>query len=357
MKHIVVDARYVNRPGMGIHVYLNGLLSVLSKEDHKITLLVDTEVNNIVPAKQANIVILRSGSRIVWEQILLPRFLKKCQPDLFIAPANFGMPLFYRKRDTKFVLVIHDFIPLHFPLTYLLKRPFYLGEFVLSVPISIYRSDLILANSQFTANEVMRFFHKRAFNAYIPLSYKITPKKPVYHEDYFLYDSGSDPRKKVGTLIEGFHAFDDAHPGYKLFIMGKGYDKYQSMVKSRHYKNIVFLGYVSDAKKDTYTQNAQAMVTVSKMEGFGLPVIEAFCASVPVICSQNSALQEVAGNAALYIESLTAAGVATALAKFAELSVNAKQSLVDNGHKRVKFFNGFDSELLISQKINDLLSA
>jgi len=360
VKHIAIDARYINRPGMGIYTYLIGLIDALRAQDYKITLLVDKDLDDDSLLKQENLVILRASNRIIWEQILLPRFLKKTQPDIFIAPANFGIPLFYRKHSTKFVLIIHDFIPLRFPLTYLLKRPIYMSEFLLSVPISIYRSDLILANSKFTANESMKLFHKKASNVYIPKQYKIlksvaSTKHSTYPGKYFLYNSGADPRKKLGTLLQGFNTFNEAHPDYSLLIMGNGYDKYKSLVEARQYTNIIFLGFVSEQEKIMYLQNAQAMITVSKMEGFGLPVLEAFCTGLPVICSKNSALQEVANDAALYIKSLTSASVAAALNTFATLALKEKRQLISNGYRRVKFFNDFNSGLVISHKIRDLL--
>jgi glycosyltransferase involved in cell wall biosynthesis len=47
---------------------------------------------------------------------------------------------------------------------------------------------------------------------------------------------------------------------------------------------------------------ATALVFASKFEGFGLPILEAFHARLPVICSNASTLPEVAGDAALYFD-------------------------------------------------------
>jgi glycosyltransferase involved in cell wall biosynthesis len=49
-------------------------------------------------------------------------------------------------------------------------------------------------------------------------------------------------------------------------------------------------------------QSAFAYVFPSLNEGFGLPVLEAFNASIPLICANNSCLPEVAGDAALYFD-------------------------------------------------------
>jgi len=61
---------------------------------------------------------------------------------------------------------------------------------------------------------------------------------------------------------------------------------------------VVFGGYLETADFDVLLANCNSMVFPSLYEGFGLPLVEAMVAGVPVICSNNSALIEVASNAA-----------------------------------------------------------
>jgi len=67
-------------------------------------------------------------------------------------------------------------------------------------------------------------------------------------------------------------------------------------------EDILLLGYVSQANYPTLMASASGFVFPSKFEGFGLPVLEAMASGVPVVCSNISALKEVAEESALYFD-------------------------------------------------------
>jgi len=66
---------------------------------------------------------------------------------------------------------------------------------------------------------------------------------------------------------------------------------------------LVFHNGVSEKEYTAILQNAYALVTASKNEGFGLPLIEAMQAGVPVVCSDLKIFHEVAGDGALFFNS------------------------------------------------------
>jgi len=63
-----------------------------------------------------------------------------------------------------------------------------------------------------------------------------------------------------------------------------------------------FLGYVSPKELKALYRMARALVVPSRFEGFGMPVVEAFGAGLPVACSSAPALPETAGGAALLFD-------------------------------------------------------
>jgi glycosyltransferase involved in cell wall biosynthesis len=63
-----------------------------------------------------------------------------------------------------------------------------------------------------------------------------------------------------------------------------------------------FLGFVTPEELQSIFKAATAMIFPSKFEGFGLPILEAFHAGLPVLSSNATTLPEVARNGALYFD-------------------------------------------------------
>src|SRR5207248_6728880 len=73
------------------------------------------------------------------------------------------------------------------------------------------------------------------------------------------------------------------------------------------------VGYVSDKELRCWYAGADVFVYPSLEEGFGLPPLEAMALGTPTIASNNSALPEVVGDAALTIDPTDEAGLASAI--------------------------------------------
>ncbi|MEL6989141.1 MAG: glycosyltransferase, partial [Bacteroidota bacterium] len=84
-------------------------------------------------------------------------------------------------------------------------------------------------------------------------------------------------------------------------------------------------GYLSEDQAVQYMYAADAFVYPSLFEGFGVPVLEAMHADVPVITSNTSSLPEVAGKAALLVDPTSSEAIANAMFQIftkAELKIN-----------------------------------
>src|SRR5690606_31498492 len=82
---------------------------------------------------------------------------------------------------------------------------------------------------------------------------------------------------------------------------------------------------------------AEALVFISYFEGFGIPLIEAMRAGVPVITSNVTSLPEIGGDAALYCDPHNTIEIAEAMHRLATLPQLA-ESLKNAGIKRAKLF-------------------
>jgi alpha-1,3-rhamnosyl/mannosyltransferase len=70
---------------------------------------------------------------------------------------------------------------------------------------------------------------------------------------------------------------------------------------------------VDDLTKRALLQSASALVFPTLLEGFGLPVLEAFASGTPVITSNVSSLPEVAGDAAWMVDPMDVGSIADAM--------------------------------------------
>jgi glycosyltransferase involved in cell wall biosynthesis len=100
----------------------------------------------------------------------------------------------------------------------------------------------------------------------------------------------------------------------------------------------VLLGRVGDADLAAVLAGATALVAPSRAEGFGLPVLEAMAAGVPVVSSDAPALVEVGGGATV----VTPVGDADALARaLADVVADddLRHSLAERGRLRAADFS------------------
>ncbi len=90
-------------------------------------------------------------------------------------------------------------------------------------------------------------------------------------------------------------------------------------------------GYVPQDELAELYRGAACLVMPSRYEGFGLPVLEAMASGTPVVAAPDAALQEVAGEAAVFVEpERLADGVRRALAE--------RDRLVAAGLDRARLF-------------------
>jgi glycosyltransferase involved in cell wall biosynthesis len=98
---------------------------------------------------------------------------------------------------------------------------------------------------------------------------------------------------------------------------------------------VIFCGYVKDEELASLVQSCKAIIFPSLYEGFGIPVLEAMAARVPVACSNVTSLPEVGGDAALYFDPRQPHDIARAIERL-ESEPELIESLVEKGQKRAE---------------------
>ncbi len=124
--------------------------------------------------------------------------------------------------------------------------------------------------------------------------------------DYVLAVGTVEPRKDLATVVRAADLLAGEGPegARVVHVGGDGWasaDFEAAVADLAHPGAFVRLGRVDDAALADLYAGARVVVQASVYEGFGLPVLEAMAAGVPVVATDVPALAEVAGDAALLV--------------------------------------------------------
>lgn len=128
----------------------------------------------------------------------------------------------------------------------------------------------------------------------------ILEKFPELKKGAFYFTLGSlQKRKNLRWIAE----YAEKHPSEIFAISGKAISGMVSddLKKLQTLKNIILVGYVSDAQVKSLMKNCRAFVFPSYYEGFGIPPLEALACGAQIIISRAASLEELYGNCAHYI--------------------------------------------------------
>jgi len=268
--------------------------------------------------------------------------------------------------------LLHDCIPNVFPDLY----PFIDSRhWYINLTENLNKKTIYFCNSNCTKNDFLRFFPDKieknrmyvtpiaSANNFFPnydkaLLYKKIKNytsKLTNNAHYIFSLCTLEPRKNLLFTIKCFIEFIKKHRIDNIyFLLGGGHfpgfieqfrDKLSCFLE--YQDKIIMLGYVNDEDLNIFYSNSMFFVYLSQYEGFGIPPLEAMCAGTPVICSNNSSLPEVVGDAAITIEYNSE-----------EQCINAFEKLYFNNEIRNEYINkGLERSKLFSwKKTFDIMS-
>ena len=196
-------------------------------------------------------------------------------------------------------------------------------------------SDLIVAVSEFTAGQVEQLLGvERSRLRVVPHGVRIPPTQSTPREKIILHVGVIQARKNIARLVR---AFESVPPDWKLVLAGSaGFGAIgilHAIENSPARDRISVLGYVSAKALAGWYGRAMILAFPSLDEGFGIPVLEAMAAGLPVLTSNRSALKEVAGDAALLVNPESVDELAEALRRLA-IDEQLRQGLKQKGLAR-----------------------
>ena len=175
-----------------------------------------------------------------------------------------------------------------------------------------------------------------------------TPPLGLGHQRYILYPANLWKHKNHELLFTAFAMarHQGLDPNLKLVCSGDGFERLQELRKVASGLGladaVLLPGFVSDTIMQALYRHALAVVFPSLYEGFGMPVIEAMGQGLPVACSNSTALQEVAGSAALLFRPGCPQEIATALHRLGE-DGELRNTLIERGKVQAQRYQDPDA--------------
>ena len=273
-----------------------------------------------------------------WEQVCLPF---RSQGSVLWSPCNTG-PLYHPKQ----VVTIHDCAfhdcPEAFSKSF---RRWY--EWLL--PRLARRAAKVVTVSEFSRRRLIELFgvpHEKTeviANA-VSQSFRPTDKAVVdvmrrrlgLPDSYVLTLGSIEPRKNLHRLLQAWQVTNERFKDHVLVVAGGRSSVFREVFTSVP-PNVMFLGYVPDDDLPALYCGASCFVYASVYEGFGLPVLEAMSCGTPVICSNNTSLPEVSGDAALSVDPQDVHAIGHAITEILQAPELQRSLRAEGIHRAAKF--------------------
>lgn len=336
-------------PGVvgGTETYARSLITALARldEDHDYTLYVNRESADLDITPSDNfrrvvcpVVAMQRAYRYGWEQFVLPIQLRQLSPDLvhslgYVGPIASGRPQ---------VVSVHD-------VNYLghsgRQTPVGRRAFQFFVEKTVERASHVITISRFSRGEIMRHLGvppekvsvvycaaREANTASTGLPEQSVEALRRITQPFMIAFSSLSAHKNIARLIAAFARISSEVP-HSLVLIGHMPEKsaeIRAELERTGDHRIHFTGFIPDDDVDALMKRASLFVFPSLYEGFGLPILDAQEAGIPIACSDVAALPEVAGEGAILFDPLSIDDMAAKL-KRALLDPDLRETLTRKG--------------------------
>lgn len=285
-------------------------------------------------------------TRVIGEQFYLPVRAAREAIDVLHSPLD-TTPLFSRCPT---VITLHD---LNFEAVPEATTPARRLMAKLLVKASARRAHAIVTVSSFSRNQIVSQLgipddrvcvtynavdqHQPApKSGWSDLASRLPVKRP-----YVLAFSSLNVHKNIASLLHAFARLK-SRQRWQLMVVGHlprhGIQLRPLAAELGLGDSVIFTGYLSRDDLALALHHARAMAFPSLYEGFGIPLLEAMNANVPVACSNVAALPEIAADAALFFDPLSTDDMSATIERVLTDDL-VRERLVAAGHENVKRFS------------------
>ncbi len=361
--HIVMNAYFWNKPNSGSGQYTRQLVYHLNRyvSDVEITLVFpqlagEPEPQDVPPSVTVKTVALRAGNvgKVLFEQRDFPRACQDLEADIAHVP-YWGGPL---RSPLPLVVTVHDLTTMLVPAY---RRSLQARLYNSLVSASARGADHIITDSFASKLDIVDYLGLREQDItaiYLAADARFIPdenslvdlavlRKYDLPDFYILYLGGYEIHKNISTLLHAYtyvaRALGEDYPlilaGTKPTTTNEHYPDYADYIQRMGLEKFVrWIGFVDEEDKPVLYRNAETFVFPSRMEGFGLPPLEAMACGTPVVTTDSTSLPEVVGDAAFAVDAGAAREMAGAIIATV-MQDNLRAELVKKGLEQAKRFS------------------
>lgn len=277
---------------------------------------------------------------VFWLDRLILRY-PKADAYIFFTPVT---PIFFRPK--KSIVFALDFAVFYkSSRTSLIKK----ATLYLLYQFSFFSAKHIIAISQYTRRELQKIFFgsgKKISVIYNGVNNvcEYSPKMVEgVAQTFFLFVGVVKERKNVDNIIRGFEKFVSiSRFNGQLVIAGKSGGEYGAIIDRTIQDcslqgKVRVTGFISDEELSYLYKNAIALVSPTRVEGFGMTTIEAMACGIPIISSNTEVSKEVVGDAGILVDPENPDEIANAM-NIIYTDKDTRNNLIKRGKERSALF-------------------
>ncbi|HUD20131.1 MAG TPA: glycosyltransferase family 1 protein [Patescibacteria group bacterium] len=277
----------------------------------------------------------------VREQIVMPWLFTKEHLDLVHIP-YFNAPILY---FGKYIITIHDLTILQTDTGKATTLPYFFYKirrfgYRIVLGLGIMNARKIITVSKTVKDDIIKHFginQDKIIVTYEGIDPNFLKKiniptaKSSISGDYFLYVGNVYPHKNIELMLEAYREYQKAVKKSALLVFVGPDDYFYRRLAGVVYAteiqdHVLFLHDIGDVELHALYANAIALLFPSRMEGFGLPALEALAAGCPVIVSDIPIFREILEDFATFVDTRKPGLLKDALVRISEHSTRREMS-------------------------------
>lgn len=285
---------------------------------------------------------------VTYMEGVVPSFLKKHRPDLMVSmegflslssstpqlPAIYDINFEHQPKDSKFLNRLY--------FRFFFKR--FVKKAVRIATISEYSKQDIATFYKTDAGKIdnVSCGINSNFSPLTEADKSATREKFSGGKPYFFFIGSMHPRKNIKGLIDAYTLFRKKSGADMKLVLAGAIWWSKSLIEDAYNnspfkEDIVFTGRLSEEDLKKVLGSAFALSFVPIFEGFGLPIVEAMQAEVPILCSNTTSMPEVAGNAAVLVDPFNIEDIAKGMEKLYGSEVLRNKIIEEGKQQKLQF--------------------